>query len=87
MRERIRFVTSRAWGFVRGIARLLLTERGDQILDEVRETVRRIDGHDWPGPKKRQAAVAVLLTRLGLPLYLVHCLIELAVAELRDEEE
>ncbi|TVS18810.1 MAG: hypothetical protein EA417_02175 [Gammaproteobacteria bacterium] len=87
MRERLRFIASGGWGFIRAIARLLMTDAGDRLIAEVRSTVRRIDNHDWPGTKKRQAAVAVLLGRLGLPAYLVNCLIELAVAELRDEEE
>ena len=87
MRQRLRLVTGTAWLLVRGLARVLLTERGDELIAQARETVRRIDGHDWPGEKKRQAAFAILLQRLGVPPLMANVLIELAVLELRGEEE
>lgn len=87
MRRRIRFVLSNGWGFIRAVAEVLMTEAGDRIIEEIRATVRRIDGYEWPGEKKRQAAVAGVLLRIGLPRHLVHCLIEIAVAELRKEQE
>lgn len=91
MFDRVRFLASWAWSFLRPLIRELLSDRGERLAAVAREVVADLEDSSLPGSERREAAVQRIRTLLreewaDIPTLLLHAVIEAAVLRIRERE-
>jgi hypothetical protein len=91
MIERMRFLASWAWAFLRPLIRELLSDRGRLLADVARQVVGDLEDSELSGPERRAVATERIRDHIrevwaDVPSVLLHAVIEAAIVHLRNRD-
>jgi hypothetical protein len=90
MVERLKFLSSWAWGFLRPLVIALLSDQGRKLAEAAREAVELMEITELDGDTKRRHAVEMIKTYLSnfgiaVRTSIINAAIEAALLELRSK--